>query len=95
MENIYDILSMSIMSLKHTTLVYGVLPQDWKVANVILVYEKGDHHHPGNIGPSVSHPQCINYLILLLKTTFVSHMMKINLFSKEQHGFLPKLVIHT
>ena len=67
-----------------------ILPSDWKEANVIPAFKKGDHHLPNNYRPISLISVVYKVFESIVKDSIVSHMMKNNLISKLQHGFLSK-----
>ena len=85
-----DQLCIPLCQIFNKSLKEGVLPQDWKVANVIPVFKKGDHHQPCNYRPISLTSTVCKVFESIIKDSIISHMMDNNLFSKEQHGFLPR-----
>ena len=67
----------------------GILPKEWKLANVTALFKKGNRSIPGNYRPvSLT---CIACKILegIVKEQIIAHMMENKLFSTRQFGFLP------
>ena len=68
----------------------GVVPQDWKMANVTAVFNKGSRHDPGNYRP-VSLTSHIGILLpSLIRDEMVRHLKENKLINKSQHGFMGK-----
>lgn len=83
-------LCLPLCLIYRKSLAEGLLPSDWKVANVIPVFKKGDRHQPNNYRPISLTSVVCKVFESIIKDSIVGHMMKNNLFSKMQHGFLPK-----
>ena len=67
------------------------LPSDWKVANVIPIFKKGERSQPGNYRPiSLTSAVCKDFESIIIKDSIVRHMSLNALFVKEQHGFLSR-----
>jgi len=83
-------LCLPLCLIYRRSLAEEILPSDWKEANVIPVFKKGDHHQPNNYQPISLKSTICKVFESIIKDSIVSHMMENNLFSKMQHGFLPK-----
>ena len=67
-----------------------LLPEDWKRANVIPIFKKGEISDPGNYRPiSLTSTMC-KVLESIIRESIIEHMTSNNLISNTQHGFLPK-----
>ena len=85
-ETAYQI-APSLCDLFNKSLRTGVVPQDWKLANVVPVYKKGDKEHVENYRP-------ISLLSLISKVLerCLFDCIKDRVFSQIndcQHGFIP------
>ena len=61
----------------------------WKKATIAAIYKKGKKSEPGNYRP-VSLTSVISKVMeSIVRDAMVEHMMKNNLFSNDQHGFVP------
>ena len=83
-------LSLPLYLIFSKSLDERFLPTDWKVANVIPVFKKGDLSQPGNYRPiSLTSTVCKVFESIIRNN--IRHMSSNALFAKEQHGFLPRM----
>ena len=66
----------------------GVVPDDWRRANVTPIFKKGTKMDPGNYRPVSLTSVCCKILEGLLKTTIMKHLEVNNLVNSSQHGFM-------
>ena len=65
------------------------LPEDWLKACVTAIHKKGEKNLPGNYRPvSITSIIC-KLMESIVRDKIVDHMVQNNLFSKQQHGFVP------
>jgi hypothetical protein len=61
----------------------------WKTINVTPIYKKGAKADPGNYRPvSLTSVRC-KILESIVKDTMMDHLLRKNLLSPSQHGFVP------
>ena len=65
----------------------GILPQEWKMANVIPIYKKGSKKQPCNYRPVSLTAICCKILERIIRNEIVKHLELNNLLSRDQHGF--------
>jgi len=83
-------ISCPLALLFNKSLSSGVLPEDWKIANVTAIFKKGSKSDVGNYRPiSLT---CILCKILesLLKENIVNFLDVNDMFNNSQHGFRKK-----
>jgi endonuclease/exonuclease/phosphatase family metal-dependent hydrolase len=83
-------LSEPLCLLFNKSLELGILPDDWKKAEVTAIFKKGSKSDPGNYRPvSLT---CIACKILesFVRDAVVAHFIDNNLYSSCQHGFRNK-----
>ena len=68
----------------------GVLPEDWKRANMIPIFKKGEISDPGNYRPISLTSAVCKVLESIIRESIIEHMTCNSLISNAQHGFLPK-----
>ena len=68
----------------------GHLRDNWKIANIVPAFKKGENSDPRNYRP-------INLTFIVCKVCkaivredIIKHLISNNLLSNSQHGFLPK-----
>ena len=65
----------------------GVVPDDWKQANVTPIYKKGKKIDPSNYRPiSLTSVPC-KVMERIVKNSIIDHLEQNSLLSKHQHGF--------
>ena len=85
-----DILSHPLKVIFTKSLEYGVVPQDWRDANVTPIFKKGAKNQPGNYRPVSLTSICCKLMETCLRTRIVDHLNLNNLITSNQHGFMPK-----
>jgi len=69
------------------SLEHGILPMDWKVANVSCIFKKGKRSDPGNYRPVSLTSIVCKVLEKCVRQTLLEHMKQHNLFTDDQFGF--------
>ena len=65
----------------------GVVPSDWRDANVSPIYKKGTHYDPANYRPvSLTSVPC-KILEHVVTSALMTHLEENNILRPEQHGF--------
>ena len=73
-----------------TSLDQGEVPDDWKKANVVPIYKKGERNHPGNYRPiSLTSISC-KMLEHIVCSSIMDHLDSHNVLHDAQHGFRKK-----
>ena len=84
-----DSLAPQLSRLFRESLDTGILPQDWKVANVVPIFKKGNKDDPGNYRPvSLTSIPC-KVIESILRDQLMTHLQAGNLLADAQHGFRP------
>jgi len=63
------------------------IPTEWKTANIVPIFKKGDKSNPGNYRPVSLTCVCSKLLEHVIYSHVFSHLKKYNILSEEQHGF--------
>ena len=66
----------------------GVVPLEWKEANIIPLFKKGPRSKSGNYRPVSLASVICKLLERLVKDHLVDFLVKNNLINPSQHGFL-------
>ena len=66
----------------------GVLPEDWKTANVTAIHKSGDRKKPENYRPISLTSVPGKIMEKIIRDELVNHMERNNLFTEAQHGFI-------
>ena len=65
----------------------GIVPSEWKKANVVPVYKEGSRTNPGNYRPISLTNSCCKILEHIIYSSIFSHLDKYNVLCENQHGF--------
>ena len=87
LKELSEELSQPLSSLFNLSIETGVVPEDWRTANVVAIFKKGTKSDPGNYRPvSLT---CIISKVLesLIRDDLVKYMTENELYSTCQHGF--------
>lgn len=66
----------------------GIVPDEWKLANVTAVYKKGSKSLINNYRPISLTSQVCKIMETLVRDTVVEHLQKYKLIKDSQHGFM-------
>lgn len=65
----------------------GVVPEDWKMANVVPIHKTGPKDRLENYRPISLTSQCCKVMEHVIYTNLIGHLTKNNFFTPYQHGF--------
>ena len=83
-----DSLSIAFECLFTVSMKEGVVPRDWKTANVTPIFKKGSKCQPGNYQPvSLTSIPC-KIMESILRDSIMDHLLKNSLINDTQHGFM-------
>ena len=83
-------LSPILKHLFQKSLDSGTLPPIWKDANVVPVYNKGEHSNPANYRPISLTCILCKTLEKIVASSITKHLSTLNIFYELQHGFREK-----
>ena len=66
----------------------GILPDNWKSANVTAIHKNGDRKKAENYRPISLTSVAGKAMEKIIRDKLVNHMERNNLFNKSQHGFV-------
>ena len=90
LKNIADCIALPLSIVFQKSLNEGKLPSDWLKACITAIFKKGDKSLPNNYRPvSITSIIC-KLMESIVKDKLVSYMVKNDLFSKNQHGFVSR-----
>ena len=81
-------ISKPLCMIFRASLDTGIVPVDWKRANVIALFKKGRKDSPGNYRPVSLTSQVCKLLETIIKEYINDHLSKYNLIKDSQHGFM-------
>ena len=87
METVKQI-SIPLARVFNLSLKEGVVPFDWKEANIIQLFKKGSRNKSENCRPVSLTSVICKLLERLIKDHMVDFLVKHNLLNSSQHGFL-------
>ena len=82
-----DILCIPLASIFKKFQEEGVVPMDWKLANVTPIFKKGARSAPGNYRPVSLTCVLCKVMESLMKDVIVEHLTKNSLIRSRQNGF--------
>ena len=94
LKELHHELSIPFTYLFKLSVKEGLLPQDWKDAEVTPIYKKGLKTDPGNYRPVSLTSIVCKLLESFIRDTIQIHMEQHKLYSTCQHGFRKKKVMH-
>ena len=68
----------------------GVVPSDWKTANVVPIFKKGDRSKPANYRPVSLTSVVSKMLEHIVVSNVMKHLDSNNILNENQHGFRQK-----
>ena len=82
--------SLPLTLLFNKSMQSGILPMDWKRANVVPIYKNGPKAQPVNYRPISLTSVVVRVMERILKERMLSHLKTNRLINPSQHGFLPR-----
>ena len=85
-----DILAPAITLIFQASLHQGILPSQWKDANVVPLFKKGDRSLASNYRPVSLTSICSKMLEHILFSNSMQHLERYDILTSFQHGFRSK-----
>ena len=85
-----DQLCVPLSILLNKSLESSVLPHDWKIGYITLIYKKGNKVKVNNYRPVCLMSIVIKIFESIIKDTLSNYLSNYNLLSPNQHGFVPR-----
>ena len=90
LKDFAGILASPLAAIFNSSMDSGVIPSDWKCANVSPIFKKGSKAKPENYRPvSLTSIPC-KVAESIIKDDVVDHLMTYHLIKSSQHGFMSK-----
>ena len=83
-----NILSEPLCKIYCASMDTGVVPEDWRRANVSAVFKKGTKAAAGNCRPVSLTSHVSKILEAIIEDNIVDHLRKFQLIERSQHGFI-------
>ena len=90
LREVGDILSVPIAIIFTKSLQENAVPRDWRTANVVSIFKKGDRTLASNYRPISLTSVICKMLESLLKDAIMEHLLKNELLRSSQHGFMSR-----
>jgi len=81
-------ISLPLYIIFRNSLDNGIVPVDWKRANVSVIYKKGARNDCSNYRPISLTAQACKIFEGIIKDALCEHLHKYNLIRQSQHGFM-------
>ena len=88
LQELIEVISSPLATVMRKTLEEGVVPEDWRTANVSPIYKKGAKHSPGNYRPVSLMSVCCKMMESILKDDIVEHLARHKIINASQHDFM-------
>ena len=82
-----DIMAYPLSVLFNTSMSSGVVPEDWKLANIKPIFKKGTRASASNYRPISLTSVACRIMERCIKGDLMRHLEKNNLINESQHGF--------
>ena len=83
-----NVVSVPLAVIYNKSIAEGIVPQEWKRANVTPLFKKGSRSEPGNYRPVSLTSYLGKILEAILKESILDHLSSHSLLNVSQHGFL-------
>ena len=88
LKEIVEQISTPLAKLFNLSLEEGIVPSEWKEANITPLFKKGSRNKPENYTPVTLTSVVCKLLETLIRDHMVEFLVKHNLINTSQHGFL-------
>src|SRR6267154_1205041 len=88
LNEVADVISYPLTKIFRKSLESGLMPSDWKQANVCAIFKKGQNILPKNYRPVNLTSHTCKIFESILKDKILEHIDKYSLLNPSQHGFV-------
>ena len=81
------VISVPLSVISCESFVIGIVPKEWKLANVTAIFKKGLKNQVGNYRPVRLTSQVCKVMEMLVRDTITEHLKKYKLIKDSQFGF--------
>jgi len=85
---LYDVLCYPLHNIFIASLEQGIVPKDWKEAQVSAIYKKGNKKHACNYRPVSLTSIACKLMESLVRDKIMNHLVNNSLISAQQFGFI-------
>ncbi|MGH0148426.1 UNVERIFIED_CONTAM: hypothetical protein FKN15_017720 [Acipenser sinensis] len=82
-----EVIYKPLTKIMQQSLDTGVVPTDWKIANVIPIHKKGDKTEPGNYRPISLTSIICKLMETIIRSKMENYLYGNNILGDSQHGF--------
>jgi hypothetical protein len=90
LKELADEIAPILTTIFQSSIDTGLLPTDWKDANVTPIFKKGEQYEPANYRPVSLTSVCCKVLEHILTSTMMNHLESHGVLTNRQHGFRKK-----
>lgn len=87
MRELADVLALPLSMIFNSALESGVVPLDWRLANVTPIFKKGNRHQAENYRPVSLTSVVCKIMEKLIRGRIIQHLDANNVINPGQHGF--------
>src|SRR6267154_759870 len=88
LNEVSEVISCPLTKIFRKSLESGLVPSDWKQANVFAIFKKGQKTLPENYRPVSLTSHICKIFESILKDKILEHIDKYSLLNPSQHGFV-------
>ena len=88
LQNCVEEISPVLAMIFRKSMEQGVVPEEWRQANVIPIFKKGKKSDPGNYRPVSLTSVVCKMMESIIKDDLMAHLDRNKLINKSQHGFM-------
>jgi hypothetical protein len=89
LKELLDQIKEPLAKIFNKSINTGIMPEDWKTANVTPIFKKGSKSDPANYRPVSLTSVCCKLLESLIRDRLMHHLETNGLIEGSQHGFVP------